>query len=84
MFDGDEEMLMRAGEAVLVAARVGLRAEIAEEGFAAIRSLTETSFSDAELAAAIAEAIADELICDPVRLSPGALQCRWTLELRKN
>ena len=67
--------------AVLVAARAGLQAESAEEGFAAIRRLTGTAFTDAVLAQAVAEAVASGQVPDPVRLMPGALQCLWRLEL---
>ncbi len=75
---------MTAREAVLAAARAGLRAETAEEGFAAIREQTRTAFSDAELAATVADAVAERDILDPVRLMPGALQCHWRLELGRD
>jgi hypothetical protein len=68
-------------EAVLTAARAGLRAETAEEGFAAIRALTGTAFNDAELAEAVANAVAERRLRDPVRLLPGELQCHWKLEV---
>jgi hypothetical protein len=73
--------MMSAREAVLVAARVGLRADTPEEGFAQIRSLSGFHFSDPELAQAVAEAVGDRLVLDPVRLLPGHLQCFWQLEL---
>ena len=72
---------MDAREVVLTAARKGLRAETAEEGFAAMRRVTSTSFSDAELAGAVAAAVAERVLRDPIRLMPGALQCHWKLEL---
>jgi hypothetical protein len=72
---------MDARQAVLVAARAGIRAESAEEGYASIRRLTATAFSDSELADAVAAAVAERVILDPVRLLPGALQCHWRLEL---
>jgi hypothetical protein len=75
---------MTAREAVLAVARMGLRAETAEEGFAAIRHMTETAFSDAELAEALAETVASHVIRDPVRLLPGALQCHWRLEFARD
>ncbi|HJS86158.1 MAG TPA: hypothetical protein VJ779_11925 [Acetobacteraceae bacterium] len=71
---------MDAREAVLTAARAGLRADTAEEGFVLIRRMTGTRFSDAELANAVASAVAEKRIRDPVRLMPGALQCHWKLE----
>jgi hypothetical protein len=72
---------MDAREAVLAAARAGLRAETAEEGFAAIRERTRSAFSNAELADAVAAAVAERVVVDPVRLMPGALQCHWRLSL---
>jgi hypothetical protein len=72
---------MNARDAVMVAARMGLRADSAEEGFAQIRSLSGGSFSDAELAQAVTEAVRERLLHDPVRLLPGHLQCFWQLEL---
>jgi hypothetical protein len=71
---------MNAREAVLAAAREGLRADTAEEGFSEIRRLLGVDFTDAELANALAEAVAQHLVRDPVRLLPGALQCHWRLE----
>jgi hypothetical protein len=72
---------MNARDAVLVAARMGLRADSAEEGFAQIRSLNGASFSDSELTQAVSEAVRERLLRDPVRLLPGHLQCFWQLEL---
>jgi hypothetical protein len=72
---------MDARDAVLAAARMGLRADSAEEGYAQIRSLSGASFSDSELSQAIAEAVRERLLRDPVRLLPGHLQCFWQLEL---
>ena len=73
---------MTAREAVLAAARAGLRADTAEEGFAEIRRGIGGAWSDAELADAVASAVAERVVRDPVRLLPGALQCHWKLELR--
>lgn len=75
---------MTAREAVLAAARAGLRAETAEEGFATIRAITGTPFKDTELAHAVAQAVADGALRDPVRLEVGALQCHWKLETVAN
>jgi hypothetical protein len=72
---------MNPQQAVLTAARAGLRAETAEDGFAAIRAMTGTAFSDTELAEAVANAVAERRLRDPVRLLPGALQCHWKLEV---
>lgn len=72
---------MTPREAVLAAARTGLRADTAEEGYAEIRALTGAGFPDAELAEAVARVVADRLVRDPVRLMAGALQCHWKLEL---
>ena len=71
---------MDAREAVLAAAQTGLRADTAEEGFALIRKMTGTGFSDAAFADAVAGAVAEKRVRDPVRLMPGALQCHWRLE----
>ncbi len=70
-----------AREAVLAAARIGLRADTSEEGLAQIRTLSGFHFTDAELAQAVADCVRDRLLRDPVRLSPGCLQCVWQLEL---
>ena len=68
--------------AVLTAARSGaVEAPTAELGFERIRVLTSTSFNDPALAEAVAVAVRDGVVRDPVRLEPGALQCRWVLEL---
>jgi hypothetical protein len=72
---------MTARDAVLAAARMGLRADCAEEGFAEIRSVSGVSFSDSELAQAVSDTVRERLLRDPVRLLPGHLQCFWQLEL---
>ena len=71
--------MISASEAVLAAARAGMRAETAEEGFAEVRALSGTNLSDAALAEAVAAGIRDGLLRDPVRLLPGRLQCCWNL-----
>jgi hypothetical protein len=72
---------MDARGVVLQAAQVGVRAETPEEGFAQIRSLSGTDFSDVELADAVAAAVRDRLLREPVRLLPQHLKCFWQLEL---
>ena len=68
-------------DAVLAAASDRPRGDTAESGYATIRTLTGTNFSDAELAEAVAVCVADGLLRDPVRLEQGALQCYWRAEL---
>jgi hypothetical protein len=75
---------MSAREAVLTAARSGVRADNAEEGYAQIRSITGTDFPDAELAEAVAASVRDGLIGDPVQLLPQRLQCFWQLVFERN
>jgi len=73
--------MISAREAVLGAARKGLRADTPEDGFARIRSVSGSHLSDTELAEAVAQAVRNRLLLDPVRLLPGHLQCFWQLEL---
>jgi hypothetical protein len=73
--------MMSTREAVLSAARMGLQADTPENGFEQIRSMCGSHFSDTELAEAVAKAVGDRLVHDPVRLLPGCLQCFWQLEL---
>ena len=56
-----------------------LAADTAEDGIAALAAATGESPS--ALRDAIATLLAEKLIRDPVRLEPGALHCRWVLEL---
>ncbi len=72
---------MTALEVVLAAARMNLRADTPEDGFAKIRNLSGFRFSDVELAQAVADGVRDHLLREPVRLLPGCLQCFWQLEL---
>jgi len=72
---------MTAHEVVLAAARMGVRADTPEEGFAQIRSMSGLALTDAELAEIVAEGVRNRLLLDPVRLLPGCLQCFWKLEL---
>lgn len=74
-------MTMTAHEAVLTAARMGVRADTPEEGLAQIRSMSGLALTDAELAEVVAEGVRNRLLLDPVRLLPGHLQCFWQLEL---
>jgi hypothetical protein len=65
-------------EALLRAALPGpLSLDNAEEGHAALFPAVPA----ADFHAAIAAALAEGLIRDPVRLEEGALHCRWVLEL---
>ena len=75
---------MKAREAVLNAARIGVRADNAEEGCTEIRSMTGTDFSDAELAEAVRLNVREGLVRDPIRLLPQHLQCFWQLELTED
>jgi hypothetical protein len=56
-------------------------ADNAEDGFARIRAIANTTMTNAEIAAAVADCLRQKLIREPVRLPEGALQCHWTLEL---
>lgn len=67
-------------EAILAAARERLSADTAEEGFAEIRRRTGVPFADADLANAVAQAVEEGILRDPVRLEAGALHCFWKLE----
>jgi hypothetical protein len=75
---------MNAREAVLSAARLGVRADNAEDGYAQIRSMTGMVFADADLAEAVAAGVREGLIRDPVQLLPQHLQCVWQLVLERD
>ncbi len=75
---------MDAFDAVMAAARIGVRADTAEEGFALIRDRADTAASDAELAEAVAAGVRNGMLRDPVRLEAGHLQCYWKLELTRH
>ena len=58
-----------------------LVADNAETGIAALAAHANRPASVIAWHEAVAKAVADGLIHDPVRLLPGALQCHWRLEL---
>ena len=71
---------MSARGALLAAAAAGpISADTAEDGVAALA--TASGEREPALRAALAALLAEQLIRDPVRLEPGALHCRWVLEL---
>ena len=53
----------------------------AEAGFGRIAALCNSTFSEDAFREALAAALRERLIFDPVRLPEGALQCHWHLEL---
>ena len=53
----------------------------AEAGVARLAELAEIKASALAWHEAIAAALREGLVYDPVRLSPGALQCHWRLDL---
>ncbi len=53
----------------------------AETGIALLASAAGREDSAEAWRSAVAAAVADGLLYDPVRLPPGALQCHWHLEL---
>ena len=67
--------------AVLAAAFSGLVAENADAGIGLLASRAPFAATPAAWHEAVAKAVANGLIHDPVRLLPGALQCHWRLEL---
>ena len=56
-------------------------ADGAEAGVARLAAVSNVGASAASWHEAVAQAAADGLIYDPVRLLPGALKCDWRLEL---
>lgn len=58
-----------------------LVAEDTEAGVGRLAALSNVSAPAASWHRAVAQAVADGLIHDPVRLLPGALKCHWRLEL---
>ena len=56
-------------------------ADTMEEGLDLLTRRLGGNISRSALAAAVQQAVADGLACEPVRLPPGALQCHWHLEL---
>ena len=52
-----------------------------EAGFERFAVLTDTMGEYGEFCDAIAQALRQGLICEPIRLPEGALQCHWHLQL---
>jgi hypothetical protein len=52
-----------------------------EAGYERFAALTGGTISDGAFRDAVAAALRDKLICEPIRLPEGALQCHWHLEL---
>jgi hypothetical protein len=68
--------------AILQAAfRHSIRAANVEEGFESLQPLSGGSLSFDAFREAIDACLRNGLIREPVRLSEGALQCHWRLEL---
>ncbi len=71
-------------EALLIAGfRHPFAAANAEEGIARVRELAGAGVPAAALHEAVARAVREGLILDPVVLPEGALQCHWRLSLTK-
>jgi len=67
-------------DALLLAVhRASIAADTAEEGLVLLANATGTAPD--LLRDAVAEALAAGVLREPVRLEPGALHCRWVLEL---
>ncbi len=64
-----------------LAHRQGLAADNAEDARARIEAVANRLIDPTAFHAALAACLADGTIKDPIRLEPGALQCRWQLEL---
>jgi hypothetical protein len=69
------------GRLLALAFRQQLMAPDAETGIAIVRAQTGMAGTEAAWHSAVASALRDGLIHDPVRLPPGALQCHWHVEL---
>ncbi|MCC6333224.1 MAG: hypothetical protein IT380_04440 [Myxococcales bacterium] len=52
-----------------------------EAGFERVKELTGADFDFASFRFALAAAIREGLLLEPIRLPPGALHCHWRLEL---
>ncbi|MBS0559896.1 MAG: hypothetical protein JSR21_07565 [Proteobacteria bacterium] len=78
---GDATSRALIGALLQAAAPAPLVAPDAEAGIAQLRALSATPAPPAAWHEAVAEAVRDGIIRDPVRLPPGALQCHWCLEL---
>ncbi len=69
-------------EQVLLAAfHHRIREPDSEAGIDALARIAGGAVTKDALRAAVADALAQGLVHDPVRLLPGALQCHWHLEL---
>ena len=64
-----------------IAYRYRVTAANADEGFLAVQEIAGTTLDPVPFHAAVADALAARLIREPVRLTEGALQCHWRLEL---
>jgi hypothetical protein len=58
-----------------------LTAANADEAFLRVQEIAGTELDPAAFHAAVAEALAAGLICEPVVLPDGAMQCYWRLHL---
>jgi hypothetical protein len=76
---------MDAAEALPLLLRIAFRhrprAADATEGLALVEQIAGQPIPEPVFRAALAQALADGLIHDPVRIAPGALQCHWQLEM---
>jgi hypothetical protein len=52
-----------------------------EAGYERFAALTNTGVNEDAFRNAVSACVRDGLICEPVRLPEGALQCHWRLEL---
>lgn len=69
---------------LIVAARRFVDETDIDAGLHRFEVLVGQPIDPSEFRAAVAEAVAAGDLCDPVRILPGALQCRWQLELAPN
>jgi hypothetical protein len=66
---------------LLVAFRHQIEEPDLDSGLLRVAMMTRQDIDPDALHGVLAAAIADDSIRDPVQLRPGALQCRWHLEL---
>ena len=64
-----------------IALRHRPKAADVSEGRALVEQIAGQPIPEPTFRAALAQALADGLIHDPVRIAPGALQCHWQLEV---
>jgi hypothetical protein len=69
------------GAILRVALRRGVTAPDADAGIAALAEAARCAAAPEHWHTAVAKALHDGLLYDPVRLPAGALQCHWRLEL---